>query len=90
MVAPTAIAGQITRLAETTAEGTLARQVPIYTNVKLLLAPVGEPQHPDVYAKVVGLTPADAGAVQVRLEFTSVPEGAKAFLSRMGQGAPTA
>jgi adenylate cyclase len=88
VVSETAIPGQITRLAGATAEGVLEGQVPAYTNVKLVLTPPDHPQLADIYAKVVALQPADTGAAQVRLELTSVPEEAKAFLARIGQQVP--
>jgi class 3 adenylate cyclase len=90
VVATGAIAGQITRLAGSTAEGTLAEHLPLYTNVKLVLTPRGRPQLADVYAKVLALAPSATGATSVRLEFTSVPEEARAFLSSMEQTASTA
>jgi hypothetical protein len=88
VIAPTAIPGQLTRLAGTTAEGTLEGHVALYTNVKLTLTPAHQPRLTDIYAKVLALTPADTGRSSVRLELTSVPEAAKAFLARIGQAAP--
>lgn len=81
VVASTAIAGQLTRLAGSTIESTLAEPLPVYTNVKLILSPPEHPPLPEMYAKVLRLQPAEAGAACVHLELTSVPEAAKAFLA---------
>ena len=39
----------------------------------------------DVYAKVVASEPLDTKVARVRLEFTALPDDAKAFLTQVGQ-----
>jgi class 3 adenylate cyclase len=83
IVAETAISGTLTHLGGAAAEAALAGQVAAYTNVKLLLTPPDGPPIADVYAKVLVLTPGDAGTSHARLEFTSLPESAKTLLARV-------
>jgi class 3 adenylate cyclase/CHASE2 domain-containing sensor protein len=83
IVAETAITGTLTHLGGAAAEATLVGQVAAYTNVKLLLAPTDGPSISDVYAKVLVLTPGDAGTSHARLEFTSLPASAKTLLARV-------
>jgi hypothetical protein len=79
-----AIAGAITRLADTCAEATLAEEVALYSNVKLRFVAPAEPALSEVQAKVIALHPEDDMALSTRvcLGFTSLPEDAKAFLAR--------
>jgi adenylate cyclase len=90
IVAETAIAGHLTRLAGLTAEGVLAQPVAIYTNVKLLLMPSEHAPFSDIYAKVLALTPEASGTAQVQLELTSLPDDAKAFLNTLAPVGSTA
>jgi hypothetical protein len=86
MVSETAIPGALLRLAGAhNAEATIAGQVTAYTNIRLTLEPPGHPPLTDVYAKVVASEPLDTKGARVRLEFTSLPEDAKAFLTQAGQ-----
>jgi adenylate cyclase len=90
VVSQTAIPGHLTGLAGATAEGILEGQVAAYSNVKLVFTtPDGQPL-PEVYAKILTVTPVDTRTSQVRLEFTSLPTSAKAFLARTGQTPSTA
>jgi adenylate cyclase len=86
MVSETAIPGALLRLAGAhNAEATIEGQVASYTNVRLTLEPPGHPPLTDVYAKVVVSEPLDTKVARVRLEFTALPEDAKAFLIQAGQ-----
>jgi class 3 adenylate cyclase len=86
MVSETAIPGALLRLAGAhNAEATIEGQVTVYTNVRLTLEPPGHAPLTDVYAKVVASEPLDTKAARVRLEFTALPEDAKAFLTQAGQ-----
>ena len=86
MVSETAISGVLLRLAGAhNAEATIEGQVAAYTNVRLTLEPPGHAPLPDVYAKVVASEPLDTKVAHVRLEFTALPEDAKAFLTQAGQ-----
>jgi hypothetical protein len=86
MVSETAIPGALLRLAGAhNAEATIEGQVIAYTNVRLTLEPLGHAPLTDVYAKVVASEPLDTRVVRVRLEFTALPENAKAFLTQAGQ-----
>ena len=71
-----------------TAEGSLVGQVAAYSNIKIELHPLDTPRLSDVYAKVLAVSPTEAGTSHVRLELTSLPEGAKAFLAAIEQSAP--
>jgi adenylate cyclase len=86
-----AIPGQITHLADTSAEVVMASPVALHTNLMLRLLPVGEPEISDVYAKVIASpeplgTPASPvlrdGQPRVRLGLTSVPDTAQRVLER--------
>ncbi|MEE9147909.1 MAG: adenylate/guanylate cyclase domain-containing protein [Candidatus Tectomicrobia bacterium] len=81
-VSDVAILGTIRRLSESAAEASLEGSVAVYSNVKLCLTPSQEAELPEVYAKVLALTPdaAPASSTQACLEFTSLPETAKTFL----------
>jgi adenylate cyclase len=82
IVSQTAIPGCLTGLAGATAEGNLQGQIVAYSNIKIELHPPDTPRISDIYAKVLAVAPAaEAGTSHVRLEFTSLPEGAKAFLA---------
>src|SRR5919109_556239 len=86
MVSETAIPGALLRLAGAhSAEATIEGQVTAYTNVRLTLEPPGQAPLTDVYAKVVASEPLDTEVARVRLEFTALPEDAKAFLTQAGQ-----
>jgi hypothetical protein len=86
MVSKTATPGALLRLAGThSAEATIEGQVTAYTNVRLTLEPPGQAPLTDVYAKVVASEPLDTKVARVRLEFTALPEDAKAFLTQAGQ-----
>jgi adenylate cyclase len=86
MVSETAIPGALLRLAGAhNAEATIEAQVPAYTNIRLTLAPPGHTPLADVYAKVVASEPLDPRVARVRLEFTALPDAAKAFLIQVGQ-----
>jgi hypothetical protein len=86
MVSETAIPGALLRLAGAhNAEATIEGQITVYTNVRLTLEPPGHPPLTDVYAKVVASEPLDTKAARVRLEFTALPDDAKAFLTQAGQ-----
>ena len=86
MVSETAIPGALLRLAGAhNAEATIEEQVPAYTNLRLTLAPPGHAPLADVYAKVVASEPLDPRVARVRLEFTALPDDAKAFLIQVGQ-----
>jgi adenylate cyclase len=85
VVSPTAIPGHLTSVAGATAEGTLEGQVAAYGNVKLVLATPDGPPLPDVYAKILAVTPVDSRTSHVRLEFTSLPTSAAAFLATRRQ-----
>jgi hypothetical protein len=88
IVSQTAIPGCLTGLAGATAEGSLVGQVAAYSNIKIELHPLDTPRLSDVYAKVLAVSPTEAGTSHVRLELTSLPEGAKAFLAAIEQSAP--
>lgn len=83
VVAATAIPGTMTALAGTTAEMTLAEQIAMHSNVKLHLLPRHAPPIPDIYAKVVACHQGETGEAYVRLEFTSLPETARGFLTQL-------
>jgi adenylate cyclase len=86
MVFETAIPGALLRLAGAHhAEATIEGQVAVYTNVRLTLEPPGHAPFTDVYAKVVASELMDTKVWRVRLEFTALPENAKAFLTQAGQ-----
>jgi adenylate cyclase len=88
IVSQTAIPGCLTGLAGATAEGSLVGQVVAYSNIKIELHPPDTPRISDVYAKVLAVAPTEAGTSHVRLELTSLPEEAKAFLATMEQSPP--
>jgi adenylate cyclase len=85
VVSQTAISGCLTGLAGATAEGSLEGQVMAYSNIKIELHPPESPCISDVYAKVLVVAPTEAGTSHIRLEFTSLPEDAKAFLATIEQ-----
>ncbi|ETW96871.1 MAG: hypothetical protein ETSY2_45620 [Candidatus Entotheonella gemina] len=83
-VSEQAVAGTITRLAESSAEVSLENEVTLYSNMRLQLESPDEPALSEVYAKVVALNQegeVTAGA-DVCLGFTFLPEDVKAFLQR--------
>ncbi len=80
-----AIAGQITHLADTSAEVVMASPVALHANLMLRLLPADEPEISEVYAKVIAHPEASApadGQPRVRLGLTSVPETAQRVLDR--------
>jgi hypothetical protein len=86
MVSETAIPGALLRLAGAhNAEATIEEQVPVYTNLRLTLAPPEHAPLADVYAKVVASEPLAPRVARVRLEFTALPDDARAFLTQVGQ-----
>jgi adenylate cyclase len=86
MVAETALPGALLRLAGAhSAEATLASPVAVYTNVKLRLEPVGRAPLTEVYAKVVASETSAGQETNVHLEFTSLPDDARTFLSSVSQ-----
>jgi adenylate cyclase len=86
MISETAMPGVLLGLAGVhNAEATVAGQVAIYSNIKLRLEPPGSPPLTDVYAKVVASASLDTKGVCMRLEFTALPEDARAFLVKVGQ-----
>ena len=78
-----AIPGVLTHLAGRTAEAILQAQVEVYSNLKLSLTAADGTDFPDIYAKVLAVAPlcANDSALKVRLELTSMPEAARAFLA---------
>lgn len=81
MVSETALPGTLMRLAGTgNAEACIAGHLAAYTNVKLTLEPPDSPAYPDVYAKVLASEAVDSTVWRVRLEFTALPNDARAFL----------
>ena len=88
VVSQTAIPGCLTGLAGSTAAGHLEGQVVTYSNIKIELHPPDTPHISDVYAKVLAVAPTETGTSHVQLEFTSLPEGAKAFLATIEQSPP--
>ncbi len=83
-VSEKAVAGTITRLAESSAEVSLEDEVALYSNIRLQLERPDELALSEVYAKVVALNREGEGttAADVCLGFTSLPEDVKAFLQR--------
>jgi hypothetical protein len=80
-----AIAGQITHLADTSAEVVMASPVALHTNLMLRLLPADEPEISEVYAKVIAHPEPLAfndGQPRVRLGLTSVPDTAQSVLDR--------
>ncbi|ETW92641.1 MAG: hypothetical protein ETSY1_42755 [Candidatus Entotheonella factor] len=83
-VSEQAVAGTITRLAESSAEVSLEDEVTLYSNMRLQLESPEAPALSEVYAKVVALNQEGetTAAADVCLGFTSLPEDVKAFLER--------
>ncbi len=80
-----AIAGQITHLADTSAEVVMASPVALHTNLMLRLLPADEPEISEIYAKVIAHPePSEFTDDQprVRLGLTSVPDTAQRVLDR--------
>ncbi len=80
-----AIAGQITHLADTSAEVVIASPVALHTNLMLRLLPKDEPEISEVYAKVIAYAePLELTDDQprVRLGLTSVPDTAQRVLDQ--------
>jgi len=89
-VSDSAIAGYITGLAPTAAEAALESEVPTHANLKLAWAAEEAAGVSEVYAKVLECraSPEAGPGARVRLEFTTLPDDARAFLEgrRVGQG----
>ncbi len=81
-VSEQAIAGHITHLADTSAEVVVESPVAQHSNLMLRLLPVGEPEIPEVYAKVMTQPATENGQSRLQLGLTSVPEHAKSVLDR--------
>lgn len=83
IVSTQAIPGVLTHLAGSAAEAVLQAQVEVYSNLKLSLTAADGTDFPDIYAKVLAVAPlpTNASALKVRLELTSIPDTAKAFLA---------
>ncbi len=83
-VSAQAVAGTITRLAESSAEVSLQGEVALYSNMRLQLEDPDTSVLSEVYAKVVSLNHVGdtATAAEVCLGFTSLPEDVKVFLER--------
>jgi class 3 adenylate cyclase/CHASE2 domain-containing sensor protein len=80
------VPGALLRLAGAhSAEATIAAQVTTYSNIKLTLAPSDGLPCPDVYAKIMANDTPEAQTACVRLEFTAMPDDAKALLTRIAQ-----
>ncbi len=77
-----AIAGHITHLADTSAEVVIESPVALHSNLMLRLLPAGEPEIPEVYAKVIAHPAPEDGQSRLQLGLTSVPETAKSVLDR--------
>ena len=82
-VSDQAIAGQITHLADTSAEAVIASPVALHSNLMLRLLPTDEPEISEVYAKVIshleppGEPVSQEGQPRIRLGLTSVPDTAQ-------------
>ncbi|MFQ5852263.1 MAG: adenylate/guanylate cyclase domain-containing protein [Candidatus Binatia bacterium] len=78
-----AIAGRIERLSENCAQGVLDEVVEKNMNLMVRIAPYGAGRLSEVYAKVMETDPASgSSAARIVLNFTSLPEDAKAFLEQ--------
>jgi adenylate cyclase len=78
----TAITGHITHLSAAAANVVLSAPVAPHANLKIVLARQQTSALSAIYAKVIALDAAkvDPQGIHARLEFTSLPEDAKAFL----------
>lgn len=85
LVGETAMSGQLTHLTGSAAEATLVGHLPAYTNVKLTLLPLEAAQVTDVYAKIMACDPHESQTTRIRLEFTALPDAAKALFTTLGQ-----
>jgi class 3 adenylate cyclase len=87
-VSEQAIAGQITHLADTSAEVVMASPVALHSNLMLRLLPADEPEISEIYAKVIphlelqGEPASQDGQPRIRLGLTSVPDTAQRLLDR--------
>lgn len=83
-VSDTAITGHITHLSAAAANVVLTAPVALHANLKIVLAPQQTSALSAIYAKVIALDAAkvDPKGIHARLEFTSLPEDAKAFLDQ--------
>jgi adenylate cyclase len=89
-VSANAITGHITCLGENAAEASLDQTVDVYANLRILLTCKEAVGFPELYAKVMPPEPSDAIGTGdgIRIEFTSVPDEAKKFLSNTLLGKP--
>ncbi len=83
IISTAAIAGQITRLGRTSAEVSLAHPVPVYANLRILLAPQAGSADSELYAKVLPGDGSDSSELQtqIRIHFTWVSADAQKFLA---------
>ena len=84
-VSDTAISGQITRLGDNTAEGSLDAEVAAHANLRILLAAHDADDTAELYAKVLPKAHSDAGPEDqgIRLQFTSLPPETKTYLDQI-------
>jgi adenylate cyclase len=82
-VSDNAITGHITCLGENAAEASLDQTVDVYANLRILLTCQEATGFSEVYAKVMPKEQSDAigSGDGIRIEFTSVPDEVKKFLS---------
>jgi class 3 adenylate cyclase len=82
------ISGYITGIAASGAEATMGKELPVHSNLKVLLAMEEEANVFEFYAKVVSLRGSDSVSswIRVRLAFTWLPESTKIFLSEKAPG----
>jgi len=82
-VSDKAIAGQIKSLSENCAQGVLNGALERNMNLKVRIKPLGAAMLSEIYAKVTEAHPTSGnGATRVVLNFTSLPDDAKALLER--------
>jgi len=78
------IAGRIERLSENCAQGVLEEAVERNMNLKVRINPNGAGTLSELYAKVMEADPqSENSATRITLNFTSLPEDAKAFLEKI-------
>ncbi|MDH3884363.1 MAG: adenylate/guanylate cyclase domain-containing protein [Desulfobacterales bacterium] len=89
-VSDNAIIGRITCLGENAAEASLDQTVDMYANLRILITGQEAPGFSELYAKVMPKEQSDAigSGDGIRIEFTSVPDEVKKFLSNTFSGKP--
>jgi adenylate cyclase len=89
-VSAIAITGHITGLGENAAQASLDQTVDVYANLRILFTCKEAAGFPELYAKVMPPEPSDSIGTGggIRIEFTSVPDEAKKFLSNTLLGKP--